>query len=64
MDSFRLVLLMYEVLLYCTSSSTLVDSKARHQKNRRGQILMLPAELVGGVAIGNSNVNVYYLIFI
>jgi hypothetical protein len=26
-------------------------------------ILMLLAELVGGVAIGNSNVNVYYLIF-
>jgi hypothetical protein len=32
----------------------------------RGQdvlIEMLLAELVGGVAIGNSNVNVYYLIF-
>jgi hypothetical protein len=28
------------------------------------EILMLLAELVGGVAIGNSNVNVYYLIFI
>jgi hypothetical protein len=27
------------------------------------RILMLLPELVGGVAIGNSNVNVYYLIF-
>jgi hypothetical protein len=26
-------------------------------------ILMLLTELVGGVAIGNSNVDVYYLIF-
>jgi hypothetical protein len=44
MDMHVLVLLMYDVLYYCT---VVVVSKARHQKNRRGQTGRRPREDLG-----------------